>query len=232
MDKLISKPIISIVVAINDMEETLQRCIDSIYTNVNLDFEFILIDGNSTDNSQKICLEYRNKYKNITYIKLSSNDINDVYNVGLKYSKCKYLYFIKGCDILCENFIKDGVEFLEKNNINVFVRNCKILCNNSIDIYDNYFTQTKFGPFLSMCIFKKSSIKTTFNDYICTEIIFSGKNVWLNNSFYFDKENHNSFIMNMNYNWKCYDYIKQFGLKWETYALEKIQEFIEYEKQI
>ena len=51
-------PIISIIVPVYNVEEYLQRCIDSILNQRFKDFELILVNDGSTDNSLKICKEY------------------------------------------------------------------------------------------------------------------------------------------------------------------------------
>ena len=54
-------PKISVIVPVYNVEQYLPRCIDSILAQTFTDFELLLIDDGSTDNSGKICDEYASK---------------------------------------------------------------------------------------------------------------------------------------------------------------------------
>ena len=51
-------PEISVIVPVYNTEQYLHRCIDSILAQTFTDFELILVDDGSTDESGKICDEY------------------------------------------------------------------------------------------------------------------------------------------------------------------------------
>ena len=55
-------PVISVIVPVYKVEEFLCRCVDSILCQSYRDFELILVDDGSHDNSLKICMEYYEKY--------------------------------------------------------------------------------------------------------------------------------------------------------------------------
>lgn len=54
-------PKISVIVPVYNVEQFLPRCIDSILTQTFTDFELLLIDDGSKDQSGKICDEYAQK---------------------------------------------------------------------------------------------------------------------------------------------------------------------------
>ncbi len=56
-------PIVSIIVPVYKVENVLHYCIDSILNQTYKDFELILVDDGSPDNSGKICDEYAKKRK-------------------------------------------------------------------------------------------------------------------------------------------------------------------------
>ena len=61
-------PEISIIVPVYNVEKYLKRCIDSILNQSFTDFELILVDDGSTDNSGKIIDEYAIKDERIKVI--------------------------------------------------------------------------------------------------------------------------------------------------------------------
>lgn len=54
-------PKISVIVPVYNVQKDLSRCIDSILSQTFTDFELLLIDDGSQDNSGKICDEYAKK---------------------------------------------------------------------------------------------------------------------------------------------------------------------------
>ena len=64
-------PQISVIVPVYNVEKYLPRCIDSILTQSFADFELLLIDDGSKDNSGAICDKYANKDSRIRYLPFS-----------------------------------------------------------------------------------------------------------------------------------------------------------------
>ena len=65
-------PIISIIVPIYNVDKYLSRCIDSILNQIFKNFELILVNDGSTDNSGVVCEEYANKDNRIKVIHKSN----------------------------------------------------------------------------------------------------------------------------------------------------------------
>lgn len=55
------KPIISVIVPVYNVEKWLPRCLDSILNQTFIDFEVVLVNDGSLDNSLQICKEYEKK---------------------------------------------------------------------------------------------------------------------------------------------------------------------------
>lgn len=61
-------PIVSVIVPVYKVENVLHYCIDSILNQTYKDFELILVDDGSPDNSGKICDEYAKKDSRIKVV--------------------------------------------------------------------------------------------------------------------------------------------------------------------
>ena len=91
----------SVIMAIYNTGRYLDDSIGSIvnqtigFTNIQL----ILINDGSTDNSEEICLKYKNKFNsNIIYSKIEHSGVSISRNIGLKYALGKYINFLDADD--------------------------------------------------------------------------------------------------------------------------------------
>lgn len=65
---------LSVVIPVYNCEKYLSHCLDSVYnTDYSDEFEVILIDDGSNDNTRMICKDYSSKYDNLVFIKNSKN---------------------------------------------------------------------------------------------------------------------------------------------------------------
>lgn len=107
--------------AVYNSEKYLSEAIESILNQTFDDFEFIIINDYSTDNSLKIIKKYAKKDKRI---KLINNEKNlgraKARNLGLKIAKSKYLAILDSDDIALPERLKKQYNYLEKNE-NVFL---------------------------------------------------------------------------------------------------------------
>ena len=61
-------PKVSIIVPVYNVEEYLERCLDSLVNQTLKDIEIIIVNDGSTDGSKEKIQKYINKYKNIVYL--------------------------------------------------------------------------------------------------------------------------------------------------------------------
>lgn len=77
------RPEISVIVPVFNVEQYLSRCIESILLQSFYDFELLLIDDGSFDNSGKICDEYAEKDDRIRVFHKENGGVSSARNVGL-----------------------------------------------------------------------------------------------------------------------------------------------------
>ena len=92
MDR-ITQPLISIIVPVYNCEEYIEKCIDSILHQTYQNFELIVINDGSKDNTLEKLKKYINKNK-ITIISIENNGVSNARNLGIKNSKGDYICFI------------------------------------------------------------------------------------------------------------------------------------------
>ena len=110
---------ISVIIPIYNVEKYLEATIKSVI-NQTIGFkniQLILVNDGSPDNSEKICLKYKDLYpENITYIKKENSGVSDTRNMGIKHIKGKYVNFLDSDDIWDKDAFAKGYEMLEAND--------------------------------------------------------------------------------------------------------------------
>ena len=114
--------IVSIIVPIYNSEKYLSYCIRSLINQSYKNIEIVLVNDGSTDNSEKICCDFLNKYKNIRYIKIPNGGASKARNVGVNESKGEFIVFVDADDFIA----KDAIEILYNNG-----RICRLYTNKS-----------------------------------------------------------------------------------------------------
>ena len=98
--KMISEPLISVVVPIYNVEQYLERCINSILHQTYQNLEIILVDDGSPDNSGAICDSYSSLDQRIKVIHKRNGGLSDARNVGLDMAGGEFIAFVDSDDAL------------------------------------------------------------------------------------------------------------------------------------
>lgn len=109
-------PQISVVMPVYNAEAYLKDAIESILNQTFTDFEFIIIDDASTDNSYKIIEEYSKKDKRIIVLINEKNfGIAETRTKGTKYAKGKYIAVADADDISALTRLEKQYNYLERH---------------------------------------------------------------------------------------------------------------------
>lgn len=95
--------IISVIVPVYNVEEYLERCVDSILRQTYTNLEVILVDDGSTDNCPQICEQYASFDKRVRVIHQSNGGLFAARNAGIDAAKGEYLSFIDSDDFISED---------------------------------------------------------------------------------------------------------------------------------
>ena len=92
---------VSIIVPVYNTELYLKECLDSLLNQTIKNYEVIVIDDGSTDNSLKIIKEYHEKHpKIIKYKSIKNSGVSNARNVGLSMAKGEYIGFVDSDDYI------------------------------------------------------------------------------------------------------------------------------------
>ena len=142
---------VSIIVPVYNVEQYLERCLNSLINQTLKDIEIICVNDGSKDNSGKILEEYAQKDNRIIIINQENQGLSIARNNGMDIAKGKYIGFVDSDDWVDLDFFEKLYNSAEKNNAQMAV--CSIIRLNE-HRSKKYFTlqnDTVIEDFKEMC---------------------------------------------------------------------------------
>ncbi len=99
-------PLISIIVPVYNVSKYIEECIQSILTQTYRNFEVLLIDDGSTDDSGSICDLYEKKDMRIKVIHQCNCGVSEARNRGIECAQGVYLAFVDSDDWLEDDYLE------------------------------------------------------------------------------------------------------------------------------
>ena len=115
-------PKISVIVPVYNTEKYLHRCIDSILAQTFTDFELLLINDGSKDNSGKICDEYAAKDSRIKSVHIPNSGANNARLKGIQESIGEYVMFVDSDDVVSNNYFQLFYNEIYESDVDVVIR--------------------------------------------------------------------------------------------------------------
>lgn len=107
-------PVVSVLIPVYNVEDYLEKCLDSVICQTLNNIEIICVDDGSTDGSAEILKEYKKKDKRIKIITKENGGLPSARNAGLEAARGKYIGFV------------DSDDFIEPNMYEIMVDNAKL----------------------------------------------------------------------------------------------------------
>lgn len=118
MNKHQEKPLLTIIIPVYNVEQYLEKCVESVVPNT-ISYEIILVDDGSTDSSLEICKKIEEKNENIKIVHKKNGGLSSARNCGLRVARGKYVAFV------------DSDDWVEKGTYDVLL---KMIKNEDVDI--------------------------------------------------------------------------------------------------
>lgn len=111
------EPLVSIITPLYNEEEYLAETIESVLAQTYLNWELIIVDDISTDNSFLIAKEYTRRDKRIRVIQRKTLQKGGAVcrNIGIEESKGEYIIFLDADDLLHDECLKNRVKYMITN---------------------------------------------------------------------------------------------------------------------
>lgn len=97
---------ISVIIPIYNEECFLMSCLDSLCKQTYQNIEIILVNDGSTDNSKKICENYKAKDDRIVVIDIENGGQANARNIGLEHAKGQYIAYVDADDVLHKDYFR------------------------------------------------------------------------------------------------------------------------------
>lgn len=110
-----SNPKVSIIVPVYKAESYLHRCVDSLLAQTFTEFEILLIDDGSPDNSGLICDEYASKDSRVRVFHKENGGVSSARNLGLDKANGEYILFIDSDDEISKDTLSSNAQFMSMN---------------------------------------------------------------------------------------------------------------------
>lgn len=103
---MIQVPIISVIIPVYNSEQTVRRCIDSVLKQNFSNFELLLINDGSTDNSGLIINNYCKKDDRVYTFHTKNCGVSSARNLGLRKAKGKWITFVDSDDWIALDYLE------------------------------------------------------------------------------------------------------------------------------
>ncbi len=115
---------ISIIIPVYNCEKFIERCINSLLCQSFKDFELIIVNDGSTDNTKSVCQKLQEKDRRIRLYNKENGGVSVARNFGMENAKGDYISFVDGDDYVPQNYLSVLFETVKGTEISV----CDITC--------------------------------------------------------------------------------------------------------
>jgi glycosyltransferase involved in cell wall biosynthesis len=129
---------ISIIIPTYNVSSYISRCIDSCLNQTFREFEIIIIDDNSTDNTYDIIKEYQQNHSNILISRNNENKgVHLTRTLGIQKAIGEYVFLLDGDDFIPEHSLKCLYEMYSKTGADIIDGEYKFVDEENIEIDNN-----------------------------------------------------------------------------------------------
>lgn len=124
-----SNILLSIIIPLYNVEDYIERCLDSLSKQLTEEIEVIIVNDGSLDTSREKVLPYLNNF--IKLIDKENGGVSTARNIGLKNSKGKFIAFVDSDDYVSDNYVQTILCKIKDTD-------SQLLCFNYVNSYDSH----------------------------------------------------------------------------------------------
>lgn len=123
---------VSVIIPCYNVENYIDKCLASVINQTYKDFEIILIDDGSTDNTLNKCIEWKNKDRRIVLVSKKNEGLGETRNLGISMAKSEYVTFLDADDWWDSDYIFKMIQGSQKGKNDLVVCDINIVYKTKI----------------------------------------------------------------------------------------------------
>lgn len=172
--------LISVIVPLYNVELYIGKCVTSILEQTYCDWELILINDGSQDDSGKICDEYAKQDSRIKVIHQKNQGVSVARNIGIESSLGDYITFLDADDYISERYFEHMLNCMKVFSVDVVVANmCEVAISGVIVGYQNKIAQEEViasNVAMARCLYERQ-----LSPSVCGKMF--KRDIWKNEKF-------------------------------------------------
>ena len=113
--------LLSVIIPAFNCGESIKHTIESIISSGLKDFEIIVVNDGSTDNTSSICNELCDKYNFIKYFEQKNSGVSATRNKGIRVATGEYIMFFDADDTVKENSFSECIDIIKGKKPDILV---------------------------------------------------------------------------------------------------------------
>ena len=158
------KKLVSVIIPVYNVENYLDRCIESIVNQTYEELEIILVNDGSMDRSKDICCEWEKKDKRIVVVDKTNGGLSDARNYGMKNAHGSYYSFVDSDDYLSLDAVESFIESLDRYDADISI--CNMIRFNEKGETSPFYKTTESD----MCLSGDDRYRTLLQPSVCNKM--------------------------------------------------------------
>ncbi len=113
--------LVSVIIPAFNCEKSIERTVDSIISSGLTDYEIVIVNDGSTDNTASVCNSLRSQYSFIKYSEQENRGVSAARNKGISLATGEYILFFDADDTAEENGFSECVDIIKKEKTDILV---------------------------------------------------------------------------------------------------------------
>ena len=137
-------PKVSVIVPCYNQAQFLAATLDSVLAQTHKNWECIIVNDGSTDDTEAVAKEYCNKDNRFVYYKKENGGLSSARNAGLDIAQGDYVQFLDSDDILLPNKFECQIRMMEIEQSDVCVCHHSMFTTDINQTWENFFSQSTY----------------------------------------------------------------------------------------
>lgn len=141
-------PSISVIIPVYNAEKTISKCVESVIHQTFKDFELILINDGSTDNTLPLLKNYEQQYANIIVVDKNNEGASLSRNRGIKIAHSPYIMFVDSDDFIDLDYLETFYKEISTNNLDMVIGGIRRVDNKGKIVDEIVLSDTEWSKYI------------------------------------------------------------------------------------